>query len=85
MDDKREYWVIEFIGEYPRHPGQVNYVCMRDVEDPTKQGFMDWTTDIREAMQFARQQDGLLFAKMYFWADWPECIAVREHVDVTIW
>lgn len=75
---KDTFWVIEFVGEFPRIPGQVNYACIRDIEDPTKQGFMDWTADIHEAIQFHRKQDADRFALVYWWADLPSCV-IREH------
>lgn len=72
------FWVIEFTGEHPRIPGQVNYVCIRDIEDPTKEGFMDWTADIHEALQFSREVDATRFSWVYFWAQ-RDHIAIREH------
>ncbi len=78
----RVYWVIEFTGEFPRVPG-TNYACIRDVEDPTKQGFMDWTNDIHEAIQFARKVDSDRFSNVYWWSQ-KEFIAIREHAEVDV-
>lgn len=76
------YWVIEFAGSHPRIEGAVNYACIRDVDDPTKQGFMDWTDDIKDAIQFARKVDAERFSWVYWFAQ-REDIRICEHQDVT--
>lgn len=79
------YWVIEFIGEYPRLAGATNYCCIRDVVDPTKEGFMDWTDNIQDAIRFSRKIDAERFAQVYWFADRHDGhIDVREHMDVEV-
>lgn len=80
----KSYWVVEFIGSHPRVPGVTNYAMMHDVQDPAKQGFMDWTGDIHQAMKFHRERDATLFAKMYFWSDFHECVRITEHIDAEL-
>lgn len=79
----RTYWVIEFAGNHPRIEGVVNYACIRDVDDPTKQGFMDWTDNIADAIQFARKVDAERFTRVY-WFSQSEDIRICEYKDTLV-
>lgn len=79
----RTYWVIEFAGDHPRIAGAVNYACIRDVDDPTKEGFMDWTDNIADAIQFARKIDAERFAQLY-WFSQESYIRICEYKDTLV-
>lgn len=75
------FWVNEFRGEFPRVKGVTNYMCIRDVEDPSQEGSMDWTDNIHEAVQFSRQEDAQRFGKVFFWADSANILACEHMYD----
>ena len=81
LEGRRYYWVIESRSMYPRIPGVTNYCCIRDVADPIKEGFMDWTDDVHEALEFARAIDAQRFAHVYGFTDGVE-VAIVEHCDI---